>query len=218
MIESLTASTADVHLTMAELGYGEDVQLVHTYRLYHRDRQVFRVIHPDGQDQVVKVRKKDNDGLREANQVAKLVASDRYLGGHFPTVSSVNIGDRIAIQMPFLGFSLHELAEIMDLQTMGYPPGENSFPFSGFTPEEIEASIRRLRNGHLRFAASSGIIHGDITFHTKTPNNIVYHPSIGRLFLVDGEALTPHTDEAETRFTDGVECVREWMYSNLEKI
>ncbi len=51
----------------------------------------------------------------------------------------------------------------------------------------------------------------------QCPNNIVYHDGLGKLLLIDAEALTQADDGAMARFDDGMNKVEEWMCENLLK-
>lgn len=218
MSEALTPSIHEIEASMHALGYNGNSRLVQTYPLYHRDRQVFRVHEENGSDVVIKIRKSDEGAIREAGRITKLVASYRYSGGHFPTVFQKEFGGKTAVRMPFLGHSLSELGQLMDLTEFGYPPTEGDLPFTGLHPEEIEVLIERLRHSHLNFAEKERLIHGDLKHQGRSPTNVVYKPDSRILYLVDGEALSPLTDETLTRFNDQLDDVKEWMYASLEII
>lgn len=118
--------------------------------------------------------------------------------------------------MPYLGLSLYEMASQLDLLDLGHIELENAW-FRGFTRSTVDHLVSNLVKAHLAFAEKYCYIHGDI-FQHSSPNNIVYHPDMQKLFLVDAEALAPLTNEAfdkQASFIEQMEAVDSWMRENL---
>ena len=218
MVERVAVHPDEVRMTMISLGYGPEHQLAQIYPLSHANRQVFRITDQTGQSVVVKVRPADREAERELRMITALVSSYRFSGAHFPTIRQVEFSGKVAVTMPYLGQSLPELELAMDLDVIEHETEYTSPPFPGFSATEIERLLGRLEKDHLNFAHSQGYIHGDVILPHHGPTNVVYHPEDNLLHLVDGEALAVATDETETRFTDEICDLREWMYANLERV
>lgn len=215
MSELTTPTGSEVLALIGKLEYPKTVQFTEVFSNYHPDRVVFRMFDKaSGKDSVVKVRKDDLHSELEVEKIRALVASYRFSGGHFDTVSVRKTDGKVAIEMPYLGKSLSAIGQDMDLDKYE----GNSDGFRGFSPALIEDLLKRLDADQMHFADNYGLIHGDLIQPHFAPSNVVYNQGLNRLLLVDGEAMTLNTDESRAQFLEQIDSVKEWMYLNLEAI
>ena len=215
MSELLKPDIQEIEATMEAMGYS-DAKLIKAYPLFHTGRQVIRLKEKQGEDVVLKIRANNEAGLLEAQKIALLIDSYRMMDrNRFPSVMRGDLKDRIAIRMPFLGHSLYELAQFMDLNELGYLPKQGEDAFFGFSSDEIENMISQLSDQHHAFAGINGYVHGDLKLGVRSPSNVVYNPNTNGLLLIDGEALGPLSVDSLARFDTQISELRDWMHSNL---
>lgn len=213
MSELTIPTRSEASAIIVKLGYPETTRLTEVFPNYHPDRVVFRIFDPvNGRDKVVKVRKNDLQSELEIEKVRSLVASYRFSGGHFDAVEVRRSNGSVGIEMPYLGKSLSAIGQEMDLDEYD----GKSDGLRGFSPQQIEDLLKRLEADQMHFAHNYGLIHGDLIQPRFAPSNVVYNERLGRLLLVDGEAMALSTDELKAQFVEQIGSVREWMYFNLE--
>lgn len=202
---------------MNSVGYPiSEQEILQTYPIYFENRMVLRVIGSDeNQDKVLKVRSYEKESILECKKLHLLFSSYRYSGGCFPTVRDERIekSNYAVFDMSYLGPDLGELVTTLDLIEYGYLEKSNE-SFRGFPTEKITTLVDQLRFSHMNFAKQHEYVHGDMV-QNGCPNNIVYHPEIDCLFLVDAEAMAPVNEERLLRFEKQIQQVEEWMHRNL---
>ena len=220
MIEIYRYTKTELEQFLRQIEFPIQYQEISTIFLgYISDRSVFALKNTKGDKRVAKLRKADSEAIKEAKQFYMLEATFRFSGGHFATSRSVTTPSNKyhVLEMPWLGHSLSELGTYLDLIQMKYldeSPSDPLYGFRGFTRNHIFFLTEVFRKSHLNFAHARKIIHGDL-FQLKSPNNIVYHPDVDKLFPVDAEALAVYSHQAEDRFCYEVDQVTEWMCTNL---
>jgi len=187
------------------------------YPTHFPEREVVRVLGERGEQKVIKVRPDDPQGKarRESRNLEVLFKSYRFAGCTFPEEETVRIekSEHMKFNMSFLGLSLGELGQQLDLQQRGYSGAQEDVIFSGFQRHYADYLLRRLKLSHREFAEKEGYVHGDM-FQAQHPNNIVYHELEDSLFLV-AEALGRTTTERLEVFNKQVEKVHKWVIDNL---
>jgi len=215
MSEIKQYSHPDVVAFMDNIGCPVSQQeIVQVYPIYYPERRVFRV-KSNSEDQVIKVRPDDEKGRIEADKLKRLFASYTYSGGHFSKVGVTTLpdSDYLVFHMPYLGRNFIELGTSLDLIELNQSTTAQE-NFSGFTNQQICKLVDNLKSSQRNFANQHGIIHGDI-MQTPSPNNVVYHSELNRLFLVDAEAMASLTDETSARFDKQTKDLETWMYQYL---
>lgn len=218
MAERIKTNRKDVSEFLERVGYPipqEDI--IEVFPGYFPDRRVLRVkngglIEPS---RVLKIRPDDEKAQREVANLGQLLASYRFYGADFKYLNTRHILDSgyLVIDMPYLGMSLARLGTELDLVELGQLSPDDAL-FTGFTRERIGSLVRGLGNAHERFTGNYGLVHGDL-FQGKAPNNLVFHPQLERLLLVDAEALVEVEDENIERFRRQLSQTEEWIYENL---
>lgn len=190
-------------------------KIIEVFPGYFPERRVLHVQTPGKEaSRVIKIRPDDKEAREEARKLRILLAQYRFFGAHYQDldVKTLPQSKYIAMNMPYLGVNLIELES--DMFKLGQEKPANTF--TGFSEKQIRALIGRLRTCHGNFSGHYQLVHGDL-FVENSPNNIVYQANMGKLFLVDAEALTEATEEAISRFDYNVGKVEEWMFANLYK-
>lgn len=212
MGEFRSYSPLEVTMFMGKIGYPVSAKdVAQTYPMFFPERRVFRTT----QDEVIKVRPNDHSGRREAKQLISLFASYTYSGGHFSQVKIIPLPNSsyLVFRMPYLGRNFIELGTSLDLIDLGQSTVSQE-NFSGFTGQQISRLIDNLTLSQQQFASRHGIIHGDF-MQTQSPNNVVYHSGLDRLFLIDAEALAPFTEKTAASFDRQMQDLEAWMCQNL---
>jgi len=192
-------------------------EIIEVFPGYFPNRRVLRVRSNEQSGcHVVKIRPYDDEGLTEVKKLQLLLASERFLGSHWPDVrfDSLNKSSYMAIKMPYLGIDLTRLGKVLDLWELGYID-EKDVLVKGFTASQIKHLASVLRLGHAQFSEKYGLVHGDLFIGNVVPNNLVYQPEMDKLFMVDAEALARVSGETTDRFYQQVDQVEEWMCTNL---
>ncbi len=217
MSELIRSSPSETSIFMKSLGYDIDPKrIVQNYPVSFPKRKVFRVAGEKGsKDRVLKVRPADQKARMEEEKLRTLFASYRYHGGHFPAVKTIELPQKqyLAFKMSYLGRALSELCQDLDLLEVGQIE-RGSGVFQGFSGESIQQLVDNLSSSHRNFTRDYGLIHGDL-IQKGSPNNVVFHSELGRLFLVDAEALTPINEASQSRFEEQIGRLEEWMVENL---
>ncbi len=192
-----------------------DFQLV--YPGVFRERRVTKVYDKKRREvRVLKARPFDDNGKREIESMMKIMGTYRFSGGHFNGPEVHALSQYIVLNMPFLGYDLGELAQILNLKDLGYSEDDKGeFNFRGFSYGKIDSLCNQLRRDHLAFANQHRLIHGDVWQYRQGTNNIVYHPKVDRLLLVDAEALAKPDDLRYQSFHEQLDRVQEWMHASL---
>ncbi|MFQ5493127.1 MAG: hypothetical protein ACE5DX_03150 [Candidatus Dojkabacteria bacterium] len=231
MPELLRRKPAEVRTAMNQLEFElpDGYELGEVYPIFYRNRFVFRVNHESGTilpDRVIKIRPSDEAAQVELAKLRALVASyspglpDEYRSIHSEELN----GGMISMNMPYMGENINELAshlgEIDYYLSFHDDEARRRVAslreeFEGFSREVLSWLFNDLRCRHLRFAKSRGIIHGDL-FQHGDPNNIVFHPTLQRLFTIDAEALGDYNNERIGRFHTQFGSVMKWAYPGPE--
>lgn len=223
MGELVRRSEAETRTFVEQAGFDlKGLQILQIYHGHFKDRAIFRYYCTQNEAfRVIKVRPNDEKGQREAKIVTALV--DHYRNGdnvrrhkrgvRFGRVVTEQSDGNLAINMPFLGYSLGELAEHMDDEENVFLPASYS-RFDGFSPTEITRLVNRARRDQEGFARRYGLVHADLV-QQGCPNNITYHPGYGRLFTLDAEAFVPTDQTTMEKFQQDLAFVENWMQSSL---
>lgn len=215
MGELVSMGPQDTLKFLDNIGFNhQGLKIVKTFPSYFKDRRVIHVTGNQGTlGKVWKLRPNNEDSYREQCHLQKLWSSYRFSGSKFPCLQVANFPslNYVGFEMEYLGIDLKDIASDLDLIDLGQLDPSESI-CHGFSCDQINSLVSNLISGHMAFARQYGLFHGDL--YQNGANNIVYHPSLRKLFLVDAEALNS-SEEAEFRFNDQIEKVREWMYRNL---
>ncbi len=221
MAELLRPTIVEASSFATERGYPlESADVLNVFPTFFPERRVLQVKSAGReQSRVLKFRPHDEGAEREVKKLEKLLSSYRFSGVAFDYLKVHRLPERqyLVMDMPYLGVTLHELAMQMDMLDLGYLEPEEAW-FKGFTDRQADDLVEQLIKSHLAFARKYCHLHGDV-FQRTAPNNIVYHPDLQRLFLVDAEALAPVQcelcDDKRATFIGQMEAVDAWIAENL---
>lgn len=223
MAEIFRPTSEEVADFIQTKGYCLDpANILQVYPGVFSNRKVFKIHDPAlGEDRVLKARPLDSSGAIESKKLNKLISSYRYSGTHFRALNQIELSASgyLIMNMPYLGLNLYELANYLDLIELGQIEEQSQdYVFKGFSQKEINQLMDRLLRDHLNFTRNTNLIHGDIFQQPDgSPNNVVYHPQLNTLFLVDAEAMTDYDDDTKARFLEQMGRTHEWMSAYLMK-
>jgi hypothetical protein len=160
---------------------------------------------------VLKARPLDPEAEREVEQMRQVIDVYRNVIPTIPEPIVIPVPEKsyMAILLPDLGMPVGALATEIDMQELGE---ESSF--GGFDRRHAEALLRDFEQLQEEVRYKTSLIHGDI-FTSEGPNNVVYNTRYDALFLVDGEAWAPATEERDMRYESQLHQLRAWVLSNL---
>lgn len=209
MKETITTDPGELENFFKKIGYSVPKgEIVKIFPGYFPDRRVF-CLKADKEERVIKLRPASEAAEKELAHMRKLEVS--YSMSHLRLRGSngavIANSKYFVLDMPYLGCSLGELAEKLDMNDQGVQTD-----FNGFSTKEIDNLVNAFERDHFNFTRLYGLIHGDIT-----PNNILWNSTANRLVLIDGEALSPCDDEKRITFSSKLSDVREWIFYNLQK-
>lgn len=213
MVEAIRPQPDEVQQLLKRIHYPQlDVKIQRVFPGYFSDRCVFSYI-ADKTERVIKLRPDDEKAEKELHNMRKLETSFRLSGAHFAETRGMHLTTTsvFVLDMPYLGETLVNLASKIDLIEYGY---KNEDEFRGFSAQHIAQLLHQFERDHMNFSESHGLIHGDIYQH-GAPNNILWHPTLNKLFLIDGESLSSSTDEKRVEFLEKLKLIEEWMYESL---
>lgn len=159
-------------------------------------RLVFRIDDRDlGEQRVIKVRPLTNESYAEVVKASRLMA--HY---HVPLLKSklISPSQYILFDMPWLGFPLSEPETIEVMRQ------------KGLTRDGVAELVEVALKDHLGFVSESGLIHSSV-ISAGRPDNLVYHPEVNRVYLVDAEELVVAEPDAHITLTTQMDVVQHWL-------
>jgi hypothetical protein len=217
MPETIYRKIEEVYAFMQELGYDQETlpaeNVLEVYPGYFPDRRVFRIYDREvAQERVVKIRPNDQAARTEVEKLSMLL---KHYGLNGFKVREK--GNYLLFDMPWMGYNLNRLATELDIRDYETSRGTDlsaSELFAGFTANQVEDLLQAMQVDNQNLLQKTALIHGDMYQH-GFPNNIVYHPGLNRLHLIDAEGLAEATPERIAWYQDQLSQVRDWMFSSL---